>query len=171
MAHELELQFQPGETNVYVCLFKNDSGTIKVNIAGGDTWEVFDDANIDNYDILISERGDESGFFTGTFPVIAAGRYVAVYYQGNKAEGTTQTVLTAEVMNWDGTAEIFTNSEIVDLLKLLRADKFIDITADPWEIIYREEGTGNALMTKTMKNTAGNDIVNRNNVLGQLTQT
>lgn len=64
----------------------------------------------------------------------------------------------------------YLTTEIVDMLKLLRADKFIDITADPWETIYREEGTEDALMTKTMKNTAGDDITNRNNVLGQLTQ-
>lgn len=107
MAHEIRTDYQPNETNVYACVFKNDAGTIKVNIAGGDTWEVFDDANIETYDIALTERGDESGKFTGTFPVIAAGRYDVVIYQGDKAEGTTQTVIGGEVMVWLGTAESF----------------------------------------------------------------
>jgi len=117
MANEIRVQFQPDETNLYACVFKDDSGTYKVNIAGGDTWEVFDDANIDNYDIPLTESGDESGMFLGDFPSIAAGRYDFTIYQGNKAEGITQLVLGSsdpQGFKWSGTAEVFPNTTVPD---------------------------------------------------------
>lgn len=57
-----------------------------------------------------------------------------------------------------------------DIRKLVRADKIIDTDEDPWVVDHKEEGTETVLMSKTMKNTAGNDISNADNVLGQLTQ-
>lgn len=52
--------------------------------------------------------------------------------------------------------------------KLLRADKVIDTAETPWVTDYKEEGTENILMSKTMKNTEGESIGNVNNVLGRL---
>jgi len=57
---------------------------------------------------------------------------------------------------------------IADIKKLLRADKVIDTTETPWVADYKEEGTADVLMSKTMKNTAGENITTKNNVLGRL---
>ncbi|KKN28933.1 hypothetical protein LCGC14_0849310 [marine sediment metagenome] len=57
---------------------------------------------------------------------------------------------------------------IVDIEKLLRADKVIDTSASPWVVDYKEEGTENIIMSKTMKNTDGDNIATENNVLGKL---
>ncbi len=59
-------------------------------------------------------------------------------------------------------------ADIIDTLKLIRADKVIDITETPWVVDCKEEGTETVLMSKTMKNTVGDDIVNKDNVLGRL---
>ncbi len=103
MAHEIAVEGDVGLTDMYTCIHKNDSGTIKVNIAGGDTWEVFVKANVDNYDIALTEAGDESAIYTGTFPAIAAGDYHVVVYQGDKTESSEQHVMGGESYHWDGT--------------------------------------------------------------------
>jgi len=57
-----------------------------------------------------------------------------------------------------------------DVKKLIRADKVIDTGETPWVVDYKEEGTETVLMAKTMKNTAGENVTTKNNVLGQLEQ-
>ncbi len=61
-------------------------------------------------------------------------------------------------------------SEVDDNEELLRADKKIDTDKTPWVVDHNQEGTSNALMSKTMKNTAGENITAVENVLGQLEQ-
>lgn len=58
--------------------------------------------------------------------------------------------------------------DTIAIEKLLRADKVIDTGETPWVCDYKEEGTEDVLMSKTLKNTAGENITNVNNVLGQL---
>lgn len=65
----------------------------------------------------------------------------------------------------------YTDTEIAAILKLLRADKVIDTSASPWVVDYFEEGTViNPIMSKTLKDTAGNNVTSKNNVLGRLQQ-
>jgi len=63
---------------------------------------------------------------------------------------------------------IATPKNIADIKKLLRADKVIDTSETPWVTDYKEEGTADVLMSKTMKNTANENITTKNNVLGRL---
>ncbi|KKN20055.1 hypothetical protein LCGC14_0939490 [marine sediment metagenome] len=60
--------------------------------------------------------------------------------------------------------------KVDDIKKLLRADRIINTSATPWVVDHKEEGTETALMSKTMKNTDGENISSENNTLGQLEQ-
>ncbi len=67
-------------------------------------------------------------------------------------------------------AAITANAQLTAMQKLQRADKVIDTTQTPWVVDYKEEATENALMSKTMKNTDGDNITSTDNVLGRLIQ-
>lgn len=111
MAHEIRFGYALNDT-LWAAVFKNDSGTWKVNIAGGDTWEAWNDANILTYDISLSEDGG-GGAYTGTFPVIAAGTYHIIIYDG--AVAATDLPVGQGVMYWDGTTEITVSSTSTDI--------------------------------------------------------
>jgi len=102
MAHEIRFGYALDKT-LWAAVFKNDGGTFKVNITGGDTWEAWADANIATYDISLSE-GAGGGTYTATFPVIAAGIYHVTVYEGSVA--ATDPPVGHGEMDWDGTAEV-----------------------------------------------------------------
>lgn len=54
--------------------------------------------------------------------------------------------------------------------QLLRADRVLVTTTTPWTVEYRDEDTGVVLMTKKLKNTAGENIITKENILGSLTK-
>ncbi len=64
--------------------------------------------------------------------------------------------------------EVIVITSAAFIVNLIRADKVIDTTGTPWVVDYKEEGTEEVLMSKTMKNTAGANVTSKNNVLGQL---
>ena len=64
--------------------------------------------------------------------------------------------------------EVIVITSAAFIVNLIRADKVIDTTGTPWVVDYKEEGTEEVLMSKTMQNTAGANITTENNVLGQL---
>lgn len=120
MSKEIRIQFKPDEVDVYACIFKNDVGVYKVNIAGSDTWEVFDDTRIGLYDIPTPESGEGSGIYVANFPVTITtpGRYDIAAFQGDKiydSSGSTQISLGGRSINWSGTAEIFSNTTVPDV--------------------------------------------------------
>jgi len=88
MANDIRHITLPGYTDLWTVLFKDDSGTLKVNINGSDNWEVWNDVNIDNYDIPMTDKAH--GVYTCDFPptitTIGQGEnaYLAVVYQGPK---------------------------------------------------------------------------------------
>ena len=87
--------------------------------------------------------------------------------------GSSKTVTLAKdpgVFTLNVGDEVIVITSAAFVVNLLRADKVIDIGETPWVVDYKEEGTEDVLMSKTMKNTAGNDIVDKDNVLGQLEQ-
>jgi len=109
MAHEITFAWQLDVT-LFAAIFKNDAGTYKVNIAGGDTWEAWNDVNVDDYDIPLTERGG-GGMYTSTFPVIAAGVYFIVIYQGSALDGSDPPVGGNEVY-WNGSSAINISSGV-----------------------------------------------------------
>ena len=88
------------------CIFKNDSGTWKVNNNGEITWEEWNDtdADTDDYSIALTDGG--GGQYVADFPatIITAGRYKVVIYQG--ATPSTAKILGSGEIVWGGSAEI-----------------------------------------------------------------
>lgn len=52
--------------------------------------------------------------------------------------------------------------------KLLFADKFIDTTTDPWEVVYLESGTANELLRQPLRSVAGAPIITTDVVIAQV---
>lgn len=108
MSHEIRHITLPNLTDLWATVYKNDSGTFKVNINGGDTWEVWSDPNIDNYDITMTDKGH--GVYTCDFPatIVAAGigvnAYLVVVYQGPKTSACYP--VGYYYIEWDGTGII-----------------------------------------------------------------
>ena len=129
MAHEIRFGYALNKT-LWAAVFKNDAGTFKVNITGGDTWEAWNDANVANYDISLSEGGGGSGggTYTGTFPVIAAGVYHVTIYEG--AVAATDPPVGHGVMYWDGTAEIDIYTSVADIAALEAKVDVVDANVD-----------------------------------------
>jgi hypothetical protein len=51
---------------------------------------------------------------------------------------------------------------------MLESDKVIVTTTEPWTLEYRHKTTKEVLLTQALKNTAGEDITSKENVLGSL---
>ena len=164
MSDEIKVDYQPGESNLYCCVFNS---ALQVRDITNSNWETFDDSQIDNYDIPLTEAGDRSGVYKTTFPILDAGVYIVKSYQGDKSDPNDDDGIGAGIMYWNGIAEINTQ----EIRKLLRADKIIDTTETPWIVDYFEEGTTESpLMSKTMKTADDENITSVDNVLGRLEQ-
>jgi len=100
MSNEIKAKFTANVIDLYACIFNELK---QVYDLAGASWVTWDDANIDNYDIALSENGG-GGLYFADFPVIAAGIYTVVVYQGSQIAG--DDVVGSGVMNWDGTAEV-----------------------------------------------------------------
>jgi len=127
MANEIQFSHALNKT-LWAAVFKNDSGTYKVNVTGSDAWEAWNDANVATYDISLSE-GAGGGTYSGTFPVsgtIAAGVYHVTIYEGSVA--ATDTPVGSGELCWDGTAEI-TRSALDTLIDTVKAETAL-IVAD-----------------------------------------
>jgi len=54
------------------------------------------------------------------------------------------------------------------LEQMQKADRYIQTGDTPWTIDYKHKDTGAILLTQTMKNTDGENITSKNNILGRL---
>ena len=100
MANEIKAKFTANAVDLYACVFNSLKQVYDVV---GASWVTWDDANIGNYDIALSENGG-GGLYFADFPALAAGVYTVVVYQGSQI--AADEVIGSGVMNWDGTAEI-----------------------------------------------------------------
>jgi len=105
MAHEGSFVGERGQTDYWVTIEKNDSGTMKVYdvVAGSNTFVVWDTADQDDYDITPAEASP--GKYTFTFPAdIAVGDYEVTIRRGSKADADeTAGVTHGDSVHWDGT--------------------------------------------------------------------
>ena len=103
MAGELQIDIAAQSGSTLYALLYNGSG--QACIVGSATFENFVDANIGNYDIVMTEQGTASGFFRGDMPAVVAGVYsAAVRLQAGGAPAVSDTTLgTIPLFYWDGT--------------------------------------------------------------------
>ncbi len=106
MANEIQVSYDTGAT-LYALVFN----------AAGQVWQLTTNtfvayvaANIDNYDIVLSEIATNSGQYRGTFDSdIAAGVYAAVLFEqagAGPVAADDERVGDTGIMHWDGSAEI-----------------------------------------------------------------
>ena len=143
MANEIRITYDPNET-LYAVIFN----------AAGQVWQTtttsfvtYDDDNQANYDIALTEAGDDSGEYRGTFPGgIAAGIYsVQGWAQagGSPVQDDDERLGGVGTMHWDGSAEI-TVSEIEAYV-----DKIDDATDGLTAIKAEVEGLAGEAMRGT----------------------
>jgi len=117
MANEIRATYDTGET-LYALVFRADGDVWDQTLDGANgDWTPFDNANLGNYDIVLTEIDDDtddSGQYRGTFPPnITAGVYsVCCYLQagGGPVWADDEYIGSPGVMNWDGSAEITLNT-------------------------------------------------------------
>ena len=100
MANKLTLLAEPNIT-AYALIFNGDG-----QVWNGAAFETYNAANIGNYDVPFSQQGTGSGVYTATFPaaITTSGEYhVAAHQQAGGSPDSSDTRLSAETKDWDGT--------------------------------------------------------------------
>jgi hypothetical protein len=110
MANEIWHNY-PEANNLDVYVFNKTNDNVFDNADGGDTWEVWADGNVLNYDIPMTDHGGD--YYSVDFPaaITTAGVYriaIALRAGANAAVGDTR-IAQGEI-HWDGTAEIDTTA-------------------------------------------------------------
>ncbi len=151
-------------------VYKNNSETERTSANGITVLEPHD-AHVGTFMITIdlSDNSDVGFYAAGDYYFVKKitmtidGQTVNDWIYKFSIEASIQAAIYA-LLKVGGTGDL------TAVKKLLRADKAVDTTASPWVTDYKEEGTENVLMSKTMQNTGGVDISSNNNVLGRLVQ-
>lgn len=112
MSQEIEVQWLPGKTLYF--LLRNSVG----QVYNGATFVAYATADLASYAIAATEQGTASGYYTATFPSVAAGIYNAVAFEragGSPAEGDLNAG-SGDIL-WDGTAVANLSAFAIALLK------------------------------------------------------
>ena len=120
MAHENKYNGLRGQTDYWLTIHTNDSGTMKVYdvAAGSGALVAWNTANQDDYDIAFTERSP--GEYTNTFPAdLPAGVYDRKIRKGSKADAdTTHEIVGGDTIYWDGTT-VYDSEDIFDIKEIL----------------------------------------------------
>ncbi len=107
MAGEIQLDAAKTGLTLYGLVF-NSTG----QIWNGSTFVTVNAANWATYAIMMTEQST-SGYYIGTFPIIAAGVYTtSVRRQVGGSPATTDPIYGAGLESWDGTAVILQTSRL-----------------------------------------------------------
>ncbi len=107
MANEIWHTYEEAKT-LYALIWRKLDDKIYDVVAGSDTFETYTDANIDNYDLLLTNQVD-SDYYSVDFPAgISAEIYhVQVMRQvGGTIDADADVGVAQGVMEWDGSNEI-----------------------------------------------------------------
>ena len=113
-------------SNIYACIFRvNSSGTFQVWDATNGEWTTWDNSNIDDYDIALTESGH--GIYTGDFPsaIETADTYSVVCYAGDLS--SDDTVIEQKEIAWSGDAAQSSTEAIGGLTTVGRFQDFVDL--------------------------------------------
>jgi hypothetical protein len=148
-----EIKLTLGESglgNVFACVFKNDSGVIKVRDTTNNTWDTpFAVANLDTYDIPLTEFATGSGLYVADFPasITEAGRFIICFYLGTPAASVILDYIPAiQEIIWSGTADV-SDSLFVKAAKVL-VNKAVQIKSTGVINYYDDDGS-TVLLTHT----------------------
>ena len=140
-----------GEYYLDFCMYGTVVGPLEGDVLVG--WDVIALSAQSTIRIGEDMRGTDSAY-TGTPPTVA------------EVADAVWDELLADHVTANSSSDV-----LADVKKLLRADKVIDTSENPWQVNHYVEGTlVDPLMTKTMKNTSGEAVASTNHVLGQLEQ-
>jgi hypothetical protein len=98
---------QSGITDFFAIVCKDDAGTFKTKIVGG-SYEVFNIANLDNYDYAGTEIAGSGIYEVDVLTGESAGFYTIVLLRGTPSSQVITHYLSSQrIVNWNGTTEVF----------------------------------------------------------------
>jgi hypothetical protein len=99
MANEIWCNYGTGADLYAIIRLKSDA-----TVYNGATFETWDDGNIGDYDIALTEQGN--GFYSADFPEIDADTYyVTIYVMAGAIPAVGDRVIYNGKLEWDGTEE------------------------------------------------------------------
>ena len=151
MSKEIKLALgETGLTNVFACVFKNDSGTIKVRDTTNNAWDTpFAVADLNTYDIPLTEFATGSGLYAADFPasITEAGTFTICFYLGTPATPVILDYIPAiQKIIWSGTEDI-SDSFLIKAAKVL-VNKAVQ-TKSTGVINYYDDDGSTILLTHT----------------------
>jgi hypothetical protein len=157
MAHEIEYTSGLNQTDLWSAIFKNDSGTMKVYDFLAPGFVEWNDGNVANYDIALTEAGG-GGKYTGTFPASnTAGDYSIVIYKGSAFDGSDEPV-GGDSVYWDETI-LHKISGDVALIRKIMVNKAVQNKTTGVITYYDDDGTTPIL---TITPTDDGSLITRN---------
>ena len=109
MANEIYHNFDEGNT-LYAIVHKKTNDQVFDQADGGNTFEAWQDANVGNYDVAMTDH--DGDYYSVDFPtvIITAGVYrVTIFNQvAGSPHADNDTSIAQGEIYWDGTAEIDT---------------------------------------------------------------
>jgi len=107
MANEIYHNFDEGST-LYAIIHRKTDDKVFDNVDGGDTWEVWNDSNVDNYDVPMTDH--DGNYYSVDFPaaITTAGIYrVTIFKQaGGSPHADNDTCIAHGELRWDGSTEV-----------------------------------------------------------------
>ena len=121
MANELWHSYEEGKT-IYALIWKKTDDKVFDQADGGDTFETYVEANIDNYDVAMTNQGDGasgySDYYTADFPsvIVTAGVYrIQILLRvGGTINADNDIVIAQGEFYWNGDREIDGYADYVD---------------------------------------------------------
>ncbi len=108
----------PSGKNLDAYVFKKENDQVFDQADGGDTFEVWADGSVLNYDIPMTDKGD--GFYTVNFPAVittkAVYRVIVTLRAGANAAVGDTGLFQGEIY-WDGQKEVNTLTELESWFK------------------------------------------------------
>ena len=130
MAGELYISKPGGSLNLYVIVRRISD--YKVWSVAASDWATWADGDIDNYDVVLTDRGGD--FYNGDFPsaITAGTRVLTMYYQrAGASPAITDSLLLSVDTNWNG-ASLVSSSTVTlaagALTTLASVKRFMNIS-------------------------------------------
>ena len=119
MSNEIWHSFEEGET-LYALIWRQTDDKVYDAVAGSDTFDVYRDADIDDYDVALTNIHGDSDYYSVDFPSsISAGIYrVQIFKQtGGSIDADADIAVAQGEIYWNGSAEITINTLFIESMR------------------------------------------------------